>query len=79
MVDALILTQEEIQQITKRQRFKAQARQLGRMGIEHRLSATGEPVVSRAHFEQVMGTKNGSGQGPVPEVKLNLSFLDNGK
>ena len=57
-----------------RKRFTAQARQLARMGIEHRLNATGEPIVSRAHFEQVMGSHGGLvGRD---DVLLNLNFLD---
>ena len=69
----LTLTQQEIALITGRKRFTAQCRQLAKMGIEHRLSATGEPIVSRAHFEQVMGVQVDSANDNGGE--LHLDFL----
>jgi len=72
MSEGLILTQEEIVSITGRKRYTAQARQLARMGIEHRLNAAGGPIVSRRHFEQVMGAQVGSTDGDC--VELHLDF-----
>jgi hypothetical protein len=69
----ITLTKDEIYRITRRKRFSAQARQLSRMGIEHRLNAIGEPVVSRRAFEQAMGA--GAAKRPDTPV-LNLDFLE---
>ena len=69
----LTLTHDELVRITGKQRYKAQAKQLARMGIEHRLSATGEPIVSRAHFERVMGGGLESANDHQA-VELNLDF-----
>ncbi len=73
-VNALTLSQPEIFNITKRKRFSAQARVLARMGIEYRLNAIGEPVVSRKAFEQAMGADPLPGQDSTRN--LNLDFLD---
>lgn len=67
-----ILSQTEIKEITGRCRYTAQAKQLARMGIEHRLNAAGEPIVSRRHFEQVMGSQMGTGGDGV---ELHLDFV----
>ncbi|MHB1176518.1 MAG: DUF4224 domain-containing protein [Sulfuriferula sp.] len=51
----MILTSEELQQLTGRTRRDAQARVLRHMGIEHRVRPDGSIVVLRAHAEQVLG------------------------
>lgn len=52
----LVLNHEEIRALTGRRRYRAQARALARMGISYRLRPDGFPIVSRAHFEEIMGT-----------------------
>ena len=51
----MILAADELEEITGRQRFTAQAKALARIGISYKLRPDGFPIVSRAHFEQVMG------------------------
>ena len=74
-MEKIILTREEIETITGRKRYTAQSRQLAKMGIEHRLNAAGEPIVSRQHFEQVMGVVSDSKANKEGVVSLNFDFL----
>jgi hypothetical protein len=59
-VPALILSHDELCMLTGRRRYSAQAKALARMGISHRLRPDGFPVVSRAHFEEIMGAESTS-------------------
>lgn len=52
---SLILSADEIAEVTERQQRPAQIRQLAAMGIPFRIRADGAPVVSRAAFDQAMG------------------------
>jgi len=54
----LVLTPEELVALTGKRRYRAQSRALSRMGISHRLRPDGFPVVSRAHFEEIMGAES---------------------
>lgn len=74
MGEGIVLSQDEIIKITGLRRYTAQSRQLAKMGIEHRLNAAGEPIVSRQHFEQVMGVKKDAIVNQA--VKVNLDFLE---
>lgn len=67
-----ILSQSEIKEITKRQRYSAQARALRSMGFEVKIRADGSPLVSESNFEKVMG---GFPQTDKVDVKLNLEAL----
>lgn len=51
----MILTPDELQQLTGRKRRDAQVPVLRHMGIEHRTRPDGSVVVLRAHVEQVLG------------------------
>jgi hypothetical protein len=51
----LILSPTEVAGITGCSRYRAQSRALARMGISYRLRPDGFPVVSRTHFEEIMG------------------------
>ncbi len=62
MVGPIYLTDEEIEEITGKRRYRAQARALARMGIECRVRPDGRPIVSRAAFERAMGGTNTSTQ-----------------
>lgn len=70
----LILSYEEIRAITSRSRYGAQARALAQMGISYRLRPDGFPLVSRAHFEQIMGTDASS--APKHIVEPNWDALN---
>lgn len=50
----MILSPEELQQLTGRKRCGAQIQALRFMGIEHRQRPDGSVVVLRAHVEQVL-------------------------
>jgi hypothetical protein len=52
---ALILVSEELEEITGKRRFSAQAKALAMIGISYKLRPDGFPLVSRTHFEQIMG------------------------
>ncbi len=56
MAEPICLTDKEIEEITGKHRYRAQVRALGRMGLQCRVRPDGRPIVSRAAFEQVMGT-----------------------
>ena len=49
------LSGSELQELTGKQRRKAQARTLSLLGIEFKIRADGFPVVLRAHVERVLG------------------------
>lgn len=54
---ALILNQEELFALTGRRRYRAQSRAFTRMGISCWLRPDGFPIVSRTHFEEIMGAE----------------------
>jgi hypothetical protein len=64
---SLILSHDELCMLTGRRRYSAQARALARMGISHRLRPDGFAVVSRAHFEEIMGAESTSQPSAVSE------------
>ncbi len=51
----LCLTKEELQEVTGLKRFAAQFRYLSQQGFIVRRRGDGMPLVSRQHFEQMMG------------------------
>jgi len=52
---SLCLTKEELQELTGLKRFAAQFRWLSQQGFVVRQRGDGMPVISRQHFESVMG------------------------
>lgn len=70
---SVVLTDVELRQVTGLSRYRAQARALARMGISYRLRPDGFPLVSRVHFEEIMGTEHSRAR---PEPKPNWSALD---
>lgn len=66
----LLLTQSEIIEATGKRRALAQAKALARIGVMSKRIGT-RIVVSRAHFEQVLGVSAGKSDNVV----LNLSSL----
>ena len=51
----LCLTKEELQELTGLKRFAAQFRWLSQQGFIVRQRGDGMPIISRQHFESVMG------------------------
>jgi len=51
----MFLSDDEIEELTRRQRRPAQARVLAFMGIEHKLRPDGSVAVLRSHVERVLG------------------------
>ena len=49
--DSIILSNEELAEITGRKRFRAQVRALRQMGIRHWVRPDGKPVVPVSEFE----------------------------
>ncbi len=58
----MILSQQELAELTGRQRCDAQARVLSFMGIEHRRRPDGTLAVSRAHVEGLLGGEGMKGK-----------------
>ncbi len=56
MTNAIYLTPQELEDITGKQRHRAQVRALGQMGIHCCVRPDGRPIVSRLVFEQAMGS-----------------------
>ena len=61
------LTPREVEEITGKQRYRAQVRALARMGIECRVRPDGRPIVSRMAFETTVG-------GPVDRSNFEPNF-----
>ena len=72
--ELIYLTAEELQSITARKRIKLQIEWLLENGFTVKRRADGSPLVSRAHFLQVMGNVNTKRQqrGETP----NFSSLE---
>lgn len=68
----LILTPEEIKEVTGKARRGAQTRELRRLGLEVKVRADGVPIVSRQHFE----LKFGGNVSSESEDKVVLNFDD---
>jgi hypothetical protein len=54
---AICLTVDELREITGFKKYSAQLRYLRQQGFKVMARADGKPVISRTHFEQVMGVK----------------------
>ena len=64
---SICLTDEEIAEVTGRKHRDAQRTGLARLGIEHLVRPDGSLVVSREHFEEVLGGKKRSKAPPEYE------------
>lgn len=53
----MFLTQDEVQELTQRQRRDAQRRVLVQMGISHKVRPDGSLAVLKAHVEKVFDGK----------------------
>ena len=69
----MILTDEELKDLTGRSRKPRQIQVLRFMGIEHRIRPDGSVAVSRTHVEQVLGAHVQSRK--VVEIEPNWSAI----
>ncbi len=67
----VVLSSEEIRQITGKHRYRAQAMVLARMGIPCVMRPDGRPMVSRLGFENALGN-----DAHQIEVQPNFEALD---
>ncbi len=72
MADPIYLTQQEVENITGKHRYRAQARALAQMGIQCRVRPDGRPIVSRLVFENAMGDD----AAHLIEAEPNFEALD---
>ena len=68
----IILTQDEIADLTGRVRYAAQMKVLRSFGLEVKTRPDGAPIVSRANFEKVFGGISSTEK----EKKVILHFDD---
>lgn len=71
----MILTQEELIELTGMRVKSAQVRVLRYMGIEHRLRPNGSVAVLKAHVEQVLGVTYKKTERPRAEVEPNWGAM----
>ncbi len=68
MEEALLLSEDEVEDITGYQKPKRQLRALEQLGIRAKQNARGRVVVSRRHAERVLaGTDQKSSVSAVPD------------
>lgn len=60
---SLLLTEDELEALTKYKTYSGQIRELRRLGIEHRERRDGFPLVSRRAFERAMGGESANDSG----------------
>lgn len=56
-MDSMFLTEDEIADLTKKQRHSAQVRVLRGLGVEHKVRPDGSIVVLRTHAERLLGER----------------------
>jgi hypothetical protein len=65
----LICTQEEVERITGKTKYKAQARVLRELGIPHMERKDGGPIVATAVVEALLGVRVASHGTPTPQLR----------
>jgi len=68
----ICLTIVELREITGRIKHSAQVRWLRRHGFNFKLRADGMPIVSRSHFEAVMGGHGSTTKAPDPQPDFSM-------
>lgn len=66
----LTLSDEELENLTRKKRPSAQRRALCLMGIEHRTRPDGSVAVLRAHVEAILAPELAKRRRRVPEFEL---------
>lgn len=69
----MLITPQELEEITQRKRYRAQARVLRFMGIAHIVRADGSIAVAKEHVESVLGVPKTSAK--TKEYELDLSTI----
>ena len=72
MTRPIYLTSREVEDITGKQRYRAQARALARMGVHFLTRPDSRPIVSRLAFESAMGND----AAHLIEAEPNFEALD---
>lgn len=72
---SILLTEDEIIDVTHRRRRDCQIKALVNMGIEHRIRPDGSIAVLRAHFNNVMGGAGERASTPPP-AEFNWGALN---
>lgn len=68
----IYLSQSEVEGVTGKKRFSAQARALAKMGIECRVRPDGSPLVSRLAYERAMGGVSKRSKDKEPDFQALL-------
>lgn len=71
-MSALFLTDNEVRELTRRERYSAQVRALRRMGIEHRIRPDGSVLVLRSHVDNLLG---GTGREAASDNEPNWDAI----
>jgi hypothetical protein len=74
-LDHLLLTPEEIYQLTHKRRYSAQVRALQVMGIEYRVRPDRTLAIHRAHIGIVLGAATTRG-APQPQMRTEPNWAD---
>lgn len=75
-VNNLVLTKEELAELTGKQKYSAQAKVLRTLGFHFKLRKTdGFPLLDRNHYLQEMGVGGNTQPDSGAEIKLNLDKL----
>ncbi|MFT0534001.1 DUF4224 domain-containing protein [Castellaniella hirudinis] len=75
----LICTQEDVEQITGKTKFKAQLRALREMGIPHMARSTdGSPLVAVAVVEAMLGVKVSNRGTAAPQLRRPAALRGSG-
>jgi len=69
---SICLTIDELREITGRVKHSAQVRWLRRHGFNFKLRADGMPLVSRSHFEAVMGGHGSPTKAPEHQPDFSM-------
>lgn len=71
-MNTLFLTENEVRELTRRERNSAQVRALRRMGIEHRIRPDGSVLVLRSHVDNLLG---GTGRESASDNEPNWDAI----
>lgn len=77
-MSGLLLTSEELAEITAYQRPKQQIAELSRQGIPFRVSRIGKPIVARETVLQILGAKRSGDYEPGIDLEALNEAIGNG-
>ena len=73
---SMFLSEDEVIELTHKRYHSAQAKELRRIGVEHKIRADGSIAVLRSHAEKVFGETVGTGDRIDAVIEPNWSALD---